>query len=59
MLFRRRKTHSWLRQPFDKPMILFDEIVEVFNLSQFHLFRQDASSFGIGCIIRGKKRVLW
>jgi hypothetical protein len=42
---KRKEAHSRLRQPFDEPMILFDQVVEVFDLPSFHVVRQDTNSF--------------
>ena len=53
---KREEAHPWLRQPLEKPMILFDQGIEVFHLPQFHVFWQDSSGFevdqslGIGCV---------
>jgi hypothetical protein len=49
------KAHSRLRQAFDEAMILFDQIVEVFHLPQFHAFRQNSigSELSNGFGIRG------
>ncbi len=53
----RKEAHPRLGQSFDEPMVLFDEIVEVFHLPQFHVFRQESSSFelsnglGIGRVL--------
>jgi hypothetical protein len=49
-----KETHPWLRQTFDEPVILLDEIVEVFHLSQFTvcgkrlLCLKHIEGFGIG-----------
>jgi hypothetical protein len=51
------KTHPRFRQAFDEPVILFDQVVEVFHLPQFHVLRQRSSSFelsngfGIRCVL--------
>jgi len=37
----REKAHPWLRQAFDEPMILFDQIVEVFHAASVHSLRED------------------
>jgi hypothetical protein len=42
------KAHPWLCQSLDKAMILLDQGIEIFDLSQFHVFRQDSSSFQVG-----------
>src|SRR6266568_1980253 len=53
----REKTHPRLRQAFDEAVILFDQVVEVLNLSQLHLLRQKSSGFelsnrfGIGGVL--------
>src|ERR1700730_2974520 len=31
-----------------RPMVLFDQVVEVFHLSQFHMLRQYTSGFQVG-----------
>jgi len=41
----REKAHPGLGQPFDETVVLFDEIVEVFHLPQFHVLRQHSSGF--------------
>lgn len=33
--FKREEAEPWFDQPFDEPMILFDEIVELLDLPQF------------------------
>ncbi len=56
--FKREEAQSWFDQPFDEAMILFDEVVEIFDLPQFHALRQDptrfevGNGFGIGGILR-------
>jgi len=53
---KREKAHPWLRQAFDKPMILFDQIVEIFDLPQFAVFGdvslrfEFCECFGRGCV---------
>ena len=53
----REKAHPWLCQSLDKTVILLDQVIEVFHLSQFHVLRQDSSGFefrngfGIGGIL--------
>jgi hypothetical protein len=42
------KAHSRFRQPFDEPMILFDEVIQIFDLPQFHMLRQHSSGFELG-----------
>jgi hypothetical protein len=44
----RKEAHARLGQSFDETMILFDKIVEVFDLPQLHVFRQDSSGFEVG-----------
>jgi hypothetical protein len=41
------EAHPRLGQSFDEAMVLFDQIGEVFDLPQFDVFRQDASSFEV------------
>jgi hypothetical protein len=41
----RKKAHPRLGQAFDEPMVLFDQVVEIFHLPQFHVFRQDSSGW--------------
>jgi hypothetical protein len=42
-----KEAHPRLRQSLDEAMILFDQIVEVLALPQFHVVRQGASRFEI------------
>ncbi len=52
----RKEAHPRLDQPFDEPMILLNNVVEIFNLSQFTrfwnnlLFFQLLEGSGIGSI---------
>jgi hypothetical protein len=46
--FKRKEAHPWFDQSFDEAMVLFNQIVEVFYLPQFHVLRQDSSSFDLG-----------
>jgi hypothetical protein len=39
---------SSVGERLDEPVVLLDQIVEIFHLSQFHVFRQDASGFQVG-----------
>jgi len=43
--FEREKAHPWLRQTFDEPMILLDEIVEVLYLPQLDRFWKYSGGF--------------
>ena len=50
------EAHAWFRQPFDEPMILLDQIVDVFYLSQFTACEKVSfcfelvERFGRGCV---------
>src|SRR5262249_41872048 len=52
-----KEAKPWFDEPFDEPMVLFDQIIEVFHLSEFHAFRENPSrfevcnGFGIGSIL--------
>src|SRR5256885_9256006 len=52
----REKAHPRLRQAFNEPVILLDQIVEIFHLSQFTVcgkvpFRlKPIEGFGVGCV---------
>jgi hypothetical protein len=53
----RKEAHPRLDQPFDKAVVLFDQVVEVFHLPQFYAFRQNSSrfevcnGFGVGSVL--------
>ncbi len=40
-----KEAHPWLDQPFDKTMVLLDQVVEVFDLPQLHTFSKHPSGF--------------
>lgn len=46
--FKREEAQSWLDQPFDEPIILFDDVVEILDLPQFHAFRHAPTRFEVG-----------
>src|SRR5262245_33307569 len=54
--FERKETHAWLDETFDEPMVLFDQVVEIFALSKFTRYGKNPcclqflESFGISCI---------
>jgi hypothetical protein len=43
-----KEAHPWLDQPLDEAMVLFDDVVEILDLPQFHAFRQDPTRFEVG-----------
>ena len=43
-----KEAHPWLDQPFDEPMILLDQVVQVFDLPQFDRLGKDSSGFELG-----------
>ena len=53
----RKEAHPWFDQPFDEAMVLLDEVVQVFDLSQFDRLGKDSrgfelrNGFGIGGIL--------
>ncbi len=55
--FQRKEAQAGFDQAFDEAMVLLDQIVEVFHLPQFHVFRQDScgfelsNGFGIGSVL--------
>jgi hypothetical protein len=55
--FQRKEAHPGLDQPFDEAVILLDQVVQVFDLSQFDRLGKDSScfevynGFGIGRIL--------
>src|SRR6266567_3588892 len=40
-----KEAHPGFRQPFEKPMILFDPVIEVLDLPQFTAFRDNPLGF--------------
>ena len=55
--FNRKGAHPGLDQPFNKTVVLLDQVIEVFDLPEFDLLGKDSSgfelcnSFGIGRIL--------
>ena len=53
-----KEAHPWFDEPLDKAMVLLDQVVEVFDLSEFDLLGKDPSrfevsnGFGIGRILQ-------
>ena len=43
--FQGKEAHSRLDQPFEKAMVLFDQVIQVFDLSEFDLLGKDSSGF--------------
>src|SRR5689334_16162615 len=52
-----QETHPRFRQAFNKTMVLFDQVVEIFDLPQFDCFWKDSGGFqisdgfGVGSIL--------
>ena len=55
--FERKETHAWLDHPLDKTVVLLDQVIEVFDLSQFDRLGKDSrgfefcNGFGIGGVL--------
>ena len=54
--FKGKEAHPWLDQPFDKAMVLLDEVIQVFDLPQLDRFGKHASGFQV-CHGLGIRRV--
>jgi hypothetical protein len=46
--FHRKEAQPWFDQPFDEPVVLLDQGIEVFPLPQFDLLRKESSGFELG-----------
>jgi hypothetical protein len=52
-----KEAHAWFDQTFDETVILFNQVIQVFNLPEFNQCRKDSAGFeldnglGIGCVL--------
>ena len=45
--FHRKEAHPWFDQPFDEPVVLLNQVIEVFDLPQFHAFSKQPGGFEV------------
>ena len=43
-----KEAHPWFDQTFDEPMVLLDQVIQVFDLPQFDTLGKDSSRFELG-----------
>ncbi len=43
-----KEVHPWFDQPFDEPMVLLDQVVQVFDLPQFDRLGKSSRGFELG-----------
>jgi len=55
--FQGKEAHGWLDQPFDEPMILLDDGIEILDLPQVCVCRQDPTRCEVGHGL-GRGRIL-
>ena len=43
-----KEAHPWSDQPFDEPMVLLDQVIQVFDLPQFDTLGKYSGGFELG-----------